>query len=113
MPHTPSTGSACHGEFTACSVLAGCLFLPGFLDPAQLDYLQGTLATRLNNLVNSLHMQNMQRNLVSWVFLKEFGTASFWLLKLERAGRGLPLPLPKNGHVSGVMTRSLLRYAAR
>lgn len=48
-----------------CSALAGCSFLPAFLDPAQLDYLQGTLAMHLNNSVSSLNMQNMQRNLVS------------------------------------------------
>ena len=70
MPHTPSTGSACHGELAARSVLAGCLLLPVFLDPAQLDYLQATLATRLNNSVRSLNMQNMWRNLVSWGFFK-------------------------------------------
>lgn len=70
MPHTPSTGSTCCREFTACLVLAGCLPLLVFLDPAQLPYLQGTLATHLNNSVSSLNMQNMQHNPVSWVFLK-------------------------------------------
>jgi len=105
VPHAPSTGS----EFTACSALAGCLLPTVFLDAAQ-----GMLATCLNNSVSSLNMQNMQHNLARWVFfLKEFGSSSSWLLELGRAGRGLPFPLPRNGRASGVMTWSLLRYAAR
>lgn len=87
MPRAPSPSSACRTGSTACSALAGGSLLPPFLDPAQLHYLQATLATHLNNSVSSLNMQNTQRNLVSCCVL------GFFLKNLELL-RGLPLPLP-------------------
>lgn len=94
---------------------AGWVLAPVCLDPAQLNFLQGTLAMRLNNSVRSLSMQNTQLA----GFQKEFGTASFWLLGLGRAGRagkGLPFPLPKTAAFEGgdttlVALRGALRLA--
>lgn len=102
VPHAPSTGSTCCGEFTACLVLAGCLPLPVFLDPGQLPYLQGTLPTHLNNSVSSLNMQNMQHNPVScFFFLKNSELLSSGCWSLGQQGRGCLCLCPKPAMFQG------------